>query len=153
MNLCGIGLRTRFIVVLLTGLSLMGDTSVALGQTATVQKSMVQAKPGQSLGIASVPNLRDVGGLPTRDGGAFRTGLLYRSGALQGLDGADMLTFERLGMPALLALTFMAVAFADFKMGYACAMSWVLLLLVLAATAVILKTSARHIYYHGTTEA
>jgi len=38
-------------------------------------------------------------------------------------------------------------AFSDFKMGYACAMAWVLLLLVLAATALVLKTSARHVYY------
>lgn len=40
-------------------------------------------------------------------------------------------------------------AFSDFKMGYACAMAWVLLLLVLAATALVLKTSARHVYYAG----
>ena len=40
-------------------------------------------------------------------------------------------------------------AFSDFKMGYACAMAWVLLLLVLAASAVVLKSSARHIYYAG----
>jgi multiple sugar transport system permease protein len=41
------------------------------------------------------------------------------------------------------------VAFADFKMGYACAMAWILMLIVLAATGVILKSSARHIYYAG----
>jgi len=41
------------------------------------------------------------------------------------------------------------VGFSDFKMGYACAMAWVLLLLVLAATALVLKTSARHVYYAG----
>jgi multiple sugar transport system permease protein len=41
------------------------------------------------------------------------------------------------------------IAFTDFKMGYACAMAWVLLLLVILCTAVVLKTSARHIYYQG----
>lgn len=41
------------------------------------------------------------------------------------------------------------VAFSDFKMGYACAMAWVLLLLVLCCTVVVLRTSARHIYYQG----
>ena len=41
------------------------------------------------------------------------------------------------------------VAFSDFKMGYACAMAWILLLLVLAATALVLKTSARFVYYAG----
>jgi multiple sugar transport system permease protein len=45
------------------------------------------------------------------------------------------------------------MAFRDFKMGYACAMAWVLLLLVLAATLVVLKTSARHIYYAGGEQA
>jgi len=41
------------------------------------------------------------------------------------------------------------VAFGDFKMGYASAMAWILLLIVLAATAVILRSSARHVYYQG----
>jgi len=41
------------------------------------------------------------------------------------------------------------IAFSDFKMGYACAMAWVLLVLVVICTAVVLKTSARHIYYQG----
>ncbi|HEY3285225.1 MAG TPA: sugar ABC transporter permease [Armatimonadota bacterium] len=41
------------------------------------------------------------------------------------------------------------VAFSDFKMGYACAMAWVLLVLVLAATALVMKTSARFVYYAG----
>jgi protein-tyrosine phosphatase len=51
-----------------------------------------------TLGIRSVPNLRDVGGKPTRDGRFVRTGLLYRSGTLRALDGADRDAFERLGI-------------------------------------------------------
>ena len=39
------------------------------------------------------------------------------------------------------------VAFFDFKMGYACAMAWILFLLILAATVLIFRTSARHVYY------
>jgi protein-tyrosine phosphatase len=54
--------------------------------------------PARTLDIASVPNLRDVGGSPTRDGRAVRTGLLYRSGALNRLDGADLEAFGRLGI-------------------------------------------------------
>jgi protein-tyrosine phosphatase len=50
------------------------------------------------LGIASVPNLRDVGGVPTLEGRVVRAGLLYRSGALQHLAGADLAAFERLGI-------------------------------------------------------
>lgn len=41
------------------------------------------------------------------------------------------------------------VAFADFKMGYACAMAWVLLVLVVGATALVFRSSARHVYYAG----
>lgn len=40
-------------------------------------------------------------------------------------------------------------AFSDFKMGYACAMAWVLLLVVLAATGIVMKSSARFVYYQG----
>jgi multiple sugar transport system permease protein len=38
-------------------------------------------------------------------------------------------------------------AFQYFKMGYACAMAWVLFILILLATLLIFKTSARHVYY------
>ena len=39
------------------------------------------------------------------------------------------------------------MAFFDFKMGYACAMAWILFLLILGATILVFKTSARHVYY------
>ncbi len=48
--------------------------------------------------MASVPNLRDVGGLPAADGRSVRTGLLYRSSALDHLIGADAAEFNRLGI-------------------------------------------------------
>ena len=41
------------------------------------------------------------------------------------------------------------VAFADFKMGYACALAWILFVLILGLTAMIFKTSARYVYYAG----
>ncbi len=41
------------------------------------------------------------------------------------------------------------VAFADFKMGYACAMAWILFVLIVLATILVFKTSARHVYYAG----
>jgi protein-tyrosine phosphatase len=50
-------------------------------------------EPGQSIAIASVPNLRDLGGWPTRDGGRVRWGLVYRSTELSRLAGADMAAF------------------------------------------------------------
>ena len=44
------------------------------------------------------PGVRDVGGMPTRDGHVVRAGLLYRSGALERLDPADLAAVERLGI-------------------------------------------------------
>jgi multiple sugar transport system permease protein len=38
-------------------------------------------------------------------------------------------------------------AFQFFKMGYACAMAWLLFVAVVAATALLFKTTARHVYY------
>jgi protein-tyrosine phosphatase len=57
-----------------------------------------QRGPGQSIAIASVPNLRDLGGWPTRDGGRVRWGLVYRSTELNQLAGADMAAFAALGV-------------------------------------------------------
>jgi protein-tyrosine phosphatase len=53
---------------------------------------------GQDLGIASAPNLRDVGGYATRDGATVRTGLLYRSTALNRLTDEDAAAIDRLGI-------------------------------------------------------
>jgi len=47
------------------------------------------------------------------------------------------------------ALYLFQVAFSDFKMGYACAMAWILFLLILGATVLIFRSSARHVYYAG----
>jgi protein-tyrosine phosphatase len=55
-------------------------------------------EPGQNIKIDSLPNLRDLGGWPTRDGGTVRYGLLYRSTDLTNLAGADMETFATLGI-------------------------------------------------------
>lgn len=49
-----------------------------------------------SIGITTAPNLRDVGGWPTRGGGHVRTGLVYRSAGLGGLHGADLVAFAEL---------------------------------------------------------
>jgi protein-tyrosine phosphatase len=60
---------------------------------------MAQARePGQSMGIASVPNMRDLGGWRTRDRGQVRRGLLYRSTELNQLADADLGAFSALGI-------------------------------------------------------
>ncbi len=40
-------------------------------------------------------------------------------------------------------------AFQFFKMGYACAMAWLMFVAVVLATTVVFKTSARYVYYSG----
>ncbi len=51
-----------------------------------------------AIDIHSIPNLRDVGGHMTRDGGRVRTGLIYRSEQLSHIAPADMPAYEKLGL-------------------------------------------------------
>ena len=57
-----------------------------------------EPEPGRAIPIASVPNLRDLGGWPTKGGGRVRHGLVYRSTELNGLEGPDMTAFAALGI-------------------------------------------------------
>jgi protein-tyrosine phosphatase len=50
------------------------------------------------LEIVTLPNLRDVGGHATRDGGRVRTGLLYRSTDLSRIDAPGAAALARLGI-------------------------------------------------------
>jgi len=62
--------------------------------------AMAQAAvaPGTSLGIASVPNLRDAGGYMTADGSLVRRGVAYRSNQLNPISAEDMKKIEALGL-------------------------------------------------------
>ncbi len=51
-----------------------------------------------SLTIASIPNLRDLGGHATVDGYQIRRGVVYRSDQLSSVTEADMVAFDRLGL-------------------------------------------------------
>lgn len=59
-------------------------------------KSDTELKPGQTLGIASIPNLRDLGGYKTSDGATIARGLIYRSNMLSGISESDMLKLAKL---------------------------------------------------------
>ncbi|MDB5974202.1 MAG: protein tyrosine/serine phosphatase [Nevskia sp.] len=54
--------------------------------------------------LKTAPNFRNVGGLPAADGRVLRTGLIYRSGALDGLNADDMATLGALGVRLCLDL-------------------------------------------------
>ncbi len=54
--------------------------------------------PGAPIALATLPNLRDAGGWPTADGRRVRTGVLFRSTALDRLDAADSAALTDLGI-------------------------------------------------------
>ncbi len=66
--------------------------SVPVGITQTVES------PGTSLGIASVPNLRDVGGYTTASGSLVRRDVAYRSNQLNPVSPEDMKKIAALGL-------------------------------------------------------
>lgn len=59
---------------------------------------------GQSIGIASVTNLRDLGGYKTGDGQTVKTELIYRSNQLSGISRDDMMKLQALGFKVSLDL-------------------------------------------------
>jgi len=81
---------TNFIVVSLVGLSLSAVSACSSSDTGTTAEAATQAAPGRSLGVASVPNLRDLGGYETGDGATVAVGLVYRSNQLSGISPDDM---------------------------------------------------------------
>jgi protein-tyrosine phosphatase len=56
------------------------------------------AAGGEPIAVASLPNLRDIGGWPTRDGRVVQRGLVYRSVALGHLTDGDLAAVEALGL-------------------------------------------------------
>jgi protein tyrosine/serine phosphatase/predicted phosphodiesterase len=56
------------------------------------------AEPGKSLGITSVPNLRDLGGYKTAAGAIVAAGLVYRSNQLSGVSPEDMEKIAQLNL-------------------------------------------------------
>ncbi len=61
-------------------------------------------RPGAGLGLATAPNLRDIGGWSTRAGGRVVTGALYRSTDLSRLAGADVVALGDLGIRSVFDL-------------------------------------------------
>ncbi len=57
-----------------------------------------ELEPGQSLGIASVPNLRDMGGYKTTNGATVARGLVYRSNQLYKISASDMPLLAKLNI-------------------------------------------------------
>jgi protein-tyrosine phosphatase len=68
-----------------------------LGSSA-IAAARNHSAPGTSLGISSIPNLRDVGGYVTQDGSMVRRGVAYRSNQLNPVSPEDMKKLASLGL-------------------------------------------------------
>jgi protein-tyrosine phosphatase len=62
------------------------------------KESGIEIEPGQSLGIVSIPNLRDMGGYKTTNGSTIVKGLVYRSNQLYNISPNDMLLLANLNL-------------------------------------------------------
>jgi len=77
---------------------LAGLTACQGKQSSPAATNALPTAPGRSLGIASVPNLRDLGGYETRDGATVVRGLVYRSNQLAPISPSDMEKLAELGI-------------------------------------------------------
>ena len=84
---------SRRTVIAVAALAIVSATALTANADEAAPRS-----PGQSLGIRSVPNLRDVGGYATADGRVVRTGLVYRSDQLNPISPDDLKTIAALGL-------------------------------------------------------
>src|SRR5687768_9090055 len=78
-------------LLLVAAVLLGGSETMVLAQPA-------KEAPGISLGIRSVPNLRDLGGYIARDGAAVRSGKIYRSDQLSRISPDDLARIAALGL-------------------------------------------------------
>ena len=62
------------------------------------EKDDYEPESGKSLGIASIPNLRDMGGYKTTNGATIARGLVYRSNQLHNISPGDMLLLAKLNL-------------------------------------------------------
>jgi protein-tyrosine phosphatase len=76
-----------------TAASLIGVVSFSCAAIAQDVRA-----PGTSMGIASVPNLRDAGGYTTANGSIVRRGLAYRSSQLNPISPDDLKKMAALGL-------------------------------------------------------
>ena len=60
-----------------------------------------RAQPGQLIELATLPNLRDIGGWPTTDGRVVRHGMVFRSTALHSLSDDDGAALRALGITTI----------------------------------------------------
>lgn len=85
--------HANYMLVLLIGLS-----SIIFCSCSKTSDNEPELEPGQSLGIVSIPNLRDMGGYETANGSTITRGLVYRSNQLFGISLDDMILLANLNL-------------------------------------------------------
>lgn len=88
----------RYRQIWILGLALSAVFTLVTGDMVFTVQAAEQTPPGQSLGIASVPNLRDLGGYKTKDGKTVKRGLVYRANQLYHVSPEDMRKLSELGL-------------------------------------------------------
>jgi len=84
---------TNYMFVLLIVL-----TGIIFSSCSKMSDNEPEPEPGQSLGIGSIPNLRDMGGYKTENGATVASGLVYRSNQLNSISESDMLLLAKLNL-------------------------------------------------------
>lgn len=92
--------HVRRSAVLSVALTLFVVSPALYGAMDAPARELSQSHPGQSLGIASVPNLRDLGGYKTETGMTVAKGLVYRSNQLSEIKPDDMKRLGKLNLKA-----------------------------------------------------
>lgn len=90
--------QSNTIKILLLTLMFAGIASCQSQPSTTIKTQKISSVPGQSLGITSVPNLRDMGGYINKDGKTFVSGLLYRANQLAPISPDDMKRLAQLNL-------------------------------------------------------
>jgi len=100
MNPTALELSFKYRVVLITALMLLVGSAIAgyenSATTIAEEQAETAKKPALNLGIASIPNLRDLGGYQTTDGKTIASGLVYRSNQLSHISPEDMQKLAKL---------------------------------------------------------
>ena len=73
-------------------------TSISFNSCSKDSDNEPEVELGLSLGIASIPNLRDMGGYKTTNGANIARGLVYRSNQLYSISESDMILLAELNL-------------------------------------------------------